>query len=123
MPAYETVVFDPAAPVARALVRGPTGERRVGVPLLLDSGADVTLLPRQLANDVGAPIQAANIPVFTYSGSELICDVVELSIEVFRYRFQGAFLVTEAEIGVLGRDILNLLVLTLDGPREFWTVS
>jgi len=41
----------------------------------------------------------------------------ELQVEFLRFRFRGRFLLGESEYGVVGRNILNLLVLTLDGPR------
>ena len=54
MPAYETEGFSPPAPVVRSLMRGPEGQVYQDVPLLLDSGVDVTVLPLHVANAVGA---------------------------------------------------------------------
>ena len=43
MPAYDGVHFDPAAPVARVILRCPqTASQVADVQVLLDSGADVT---------------------------------------------------------------------------------
>ena len=42
------------APVARVVVRHPEREQSVGdVPMLIDSGADATLLPRSAATSLG----------------------------------------------------------------------
>ena len=47
MPNYESTSFVPPAPVASVTVRNiETGRMIDSVPLLLDTGADVTLLPR-----------------------------------------------------------------------------
>jgi hypothetical protein len=47
MPAYDDDGFAPAAPVARVLLRHPeSGESIADVPMLIDSGADATLLPK-----------------------------------------------------------------------------
>jgi len=47
MPAYDAIRFTPAAPVALVVIRNPNNSDSVSdVPMLLDSGADVTLLPR-----------------------------------------------------------------------------
>ncbi len=50
--------------------------------------------------------------------------------EVFRVdliftnrRFRGRFLVTDSDVGVLGRDVLNHLRLLLDGPESRWEVA
>lgn len=47
MPFYDAVIFHPPAPVARVVLRDPSsGRSAADVPMLMDSGADVTLLPR-----------------------------------------------------------------------------
>jgi len=46
--------------------------------------------------------------------------VADVSVEVGPYLFRGPFVVAEADYGILGRNILNLLLLTLDGPRLLW---
>ena len=46
MPTYEKSLFDPPAPVAQVTVRAEaSGPSISDVPLLMDTGADVTLLP------------------------------------------------------------------------------
>jgi hypothetical protein len=35
--------------------------------------------------------------------------------------FRGRYLLIEAEHGILGRDILNHVILLLDGPRQQWS--
>ena len=45
MPSYDATDCDPPAPVAQVTLRNPhSGKMVVDVPLLLDTGADVTLL-------------------------------------------------------------------------------
>jgi hypothetical protein len=121
VPAYETGEFTPPAPVARARVCGPTGQTRSGVPLLIDTGADVSTIPRAVAEAVAAEVQASGILIRSFDGTETVCDLAELSVELLRYRFQGAFVIAEAEYGVVGRNVLNALLLTLDGPRQVWS--
>ena len=46
MPAYDTSRFNPPAPLAWvALENMESGDFVSGVPMLIDSGADVTLIP------------------------------------------------------------------------------
>ena len=54
MPAYEGEGFSPAAPVARVTCRNPeTGAACADIPMLLDTGADVSLLPRGMVERIG----------------------------------------------------------------------
>ena len=121
MPAYEAGDFAPPAPVARAVVRGPAGATRPDVPLLIDTGADISVIPQSVASAVNAEVRPSDIAIRFYDGSERTCDVAELTVEFLRYRFQGVFVVVDSDYGVLGRNILNLLVFTLDGPRRIWS--
>jgi hypothetical protein len=121
MPAYEAAEFDPPAPVARSLVAGPSGTCP-DVPLLIDSGADVSVIPQWAADEVGAELVHAGVILRFFDGSEESCDVAHLRVQFLRFTFEGAFVVTDGSHGILGRNILNRLALTLDGPRQLWTV-
>jgi len=47
MPSYESSGFTPPAPVDRVMLRNPdTGDSVEDIPMLLDTGADVTLIPQ-----------------------------------------------------------------------------
>lgn len=122
MPAYETVGFQPPAPVIGARVVGPAGAL-TGVPLLLDSGADVSVVPVAAASAVGALIGPPRTAIQFMAGQEILVDQAELAIEFMHYRFRGAFLVVQSDYGVIGRNVLNALVLALDGPRLEWSIA
>ncbi len=54
MPPYDDRLFLPPAPLARLIVRHPEREQSVDdVPMLIDSGADATLLPRSAVTSLG----------------------------------------------------------------------
>ena len=56
MPAYNREYFDPPAPVASVTLRYPaTGVSLPNVLMLMDSGADVTLLPQATVERLGGP--------------------------------------------------------------------
>src|SRR5690242_12704383 len=54
MPSYDAVSYDPPAPVAKVTLRHATSGTSVAdVFLLLDTGADITLLPRSAVERLG----------------------------------------------------------------------
>jgi hypothetical protein len=53
MPTYDADLFNPPAPVARVTLRDPSNGNTVGdVLMLIDSGADITLVPQACINDL-----------------------------------------------------------------------
>lgn len=116
MPAYEAGAWEPPAPIVRATVRGPSGAAAVDVPMLIDSGSDVSVVPQVVVEAVEAAVSPSQVPIEFYSGAGETWDEARLSVEFARYRFEGLFLVGEASYGILGRNVLNLLAVTLDGP-------
>jgi predicted aspartyl protease len=54
MPKYDAENFDPPAPVAHVTLRNPaTGASVSNVPMVIDTGADVTLVPRNSVDRLG----------------------------------------------------------------------
>lgn len=60
MPAYNAVLFAPPAPVTQVTLGNPqTGQTVADIPLLIDSGADVTLIPQLAVDRLGLRIDSA----------------------------------------------------------------
>ena len=123
MPAYDETWFDPPAPLARVILRNPHNAVTVSdVPMLLDSGADVTLIPMTVAVQIGLSVDAEeSYELIAFDGSISTASVVQLEMSFLHKTFRGRFLLIDQEWGVLGRDILNLLTLLLDGPNLSWS--
>ncbi len=122
MPAYDPVLFFPPAPLARVTLRNPqSGETLSDVALLIDSGADVTMVPEASVTVLGVRIESAE----TYelqSFDQHISKAHPANLEMvfLRRTFRGRFLVIDQEWGILGRDVLNHLSILLDGPALNW---
>ena len=56
-------------------------------------------------------------------GQEIVVDQAQMVLEFMRYRFRGSFLIGDSTHGVIGRNILDALALTLDGPRLEWSIA
>ena len=122
MPAYDAALFDPPAPLARVTLRNSdTGAIRSDVPMLLDSGADISLIPQTAADALGlAAIPERRYELVGFDGSTSLAPVVQLELVFSRRTFRGQFLLIDQEWGILGRNILNAIPLLLDGPRLTW---
>jgi hypothetical protein len=121
MPPYDDRLFVPPAPLARVVVRHPEREQSVeDVPMLIDSSADATLLPRSAATSLGLEGTGERYQLVGFDGTVSESEAVLASLAFPRRNFRGRYLLTEAEVGVIGRDILNHIRLLLDGPAFHW---
>jgi predicted aspartyl protease len=80
MPSYDASHFEPPAPVARVTLRNPhSGVLIPDVLLLVDTGADVTLLPRLAVEGLGVPLLAnQSYELMGFDGSKSFAPVVML---------------------------------------------
>lgn len=122
MPNYDTSQFDPPAPVAHVTLRNPqSGATASDTLLLLDTGADVTLLPRTTVEQLGVPLLAdQRYELMGFDGSKSFAPVVTLDMIFLKRVFRGRYLLIEEACGILGRGILNHVALLLDGPHQQW---
>jgi Retroviral aspartyl protease len=123
MSAYDAALFDPPAPLARVALRNPENLAVLSdVPMLLDSGADVTLIPQASVNRLGIAVDLGkSYELVGFDGSTSFAPVVQLQLVFLNRTFKGQFLLVRQEWGVMGRDILNHLSLLLDGPNLKWS--
>jgi predicted aspartyl protease len=86
MPSYDALDFDPPAPVARVVLRHPqSGVTVSDVALLLDTGADVTLLPRTAVERLGVPpLPDQRYELMSFDGSKSFAPVVMLDLLFLR---------------------------------------
>ncbi len=122
MPTYDDHFFNPPAPLARVTLRN-SGDRKTvsDVPMLIDSGADVTLIPHQSVTLLGVLIEPdTGYEVMGFDGRKSIAQVVNLDLVFLRRAFRGRFLISSQEWGIIGRDVLNHVSVLLDGPRLLW---
>ena len=91
MPTYDSIQFDPPAPLAQVALRNPDGGATLSdVPMLLDTGADVTLIPQATADTLGDIIvPGSQYELIGFDGSASIAPVVRLELLFYGLVFRG----------------------------------
>ena len=97
MPAYDAAQFDPPAPLAQVTLRNPDSMViQSNVLMLLDSGADVTLIPRTAVDLLGVAIVSDRRYELTgFDGSVSLAPVVRLELLFCGRTFRGQFLLID----------------------------
>ena len=122
MPSYDAVRYDPIAPIAQVTLRAANGATVPDVLLLLDTGADTTLLPRGAVARLGInPDPALQYELIGFDGNRTTTQAVDLDMIFLQKAFRGRYLLIDDDRGILGRDVLASLTLLLNGPAQEWS--
>jgi hypothetical protein len=121
MPSYDAQEFRPPAPVATVVLRTQDGKKSISdVVMLIDSGADVSMIPESSALLLGLQGRGQDYEVMSFDGTKSVAKSVQCQLIFLQRAFRGDYLVVDGTTGILGRDVLNHLSLVLDGPHQNW---
>jgi len=122
MPAYDANRFDPPAPTARVSLRNPESRGTISdIPMLIDTGADMTFIPRAAAVTLSLQqLPGDGYKLKAFDGSSSVARPVRADMLFLGKTLRGRYLIRDSEVGILGRDILNHFVVLLDGPGLNW---
>ncbi len=122
MPPYDANLFDPPAPLSSVTLRNPgTNLMSSDVPMLLDTGADVTLIPSAALDQLKiGSVKNKSYQLIGFDGSTSFAPMVQLELIFCRRIFRGQYLLIDQAWGILGRNVLNAVALILDGPNHTW---
>lgn len=117
MPVYNKSL-DPLAPFASISIYHPDKPNAVrSMRAKLDTGADISLLPTATVHDLSLRI-VSRILAEAYDGNQTLLNSYEAALQV-----EGADLgrvemvaLAQEDYALLGRDVLNRFVISLDGP-------
>jgi predicted aspartyl protease len=116
--------YIPAIPIIRLEVRSPQREKGVLIRAIVDSGADATIIPVAILNQIGTQKSdrawlrgtvRERILVFQYE--------VWLQIGNHRPTYLQVVGDTQGTETILGRDILNQFIVTLNGLASVVEIS
>ena len=110
--------YEPSMPIATVTLRAPSSGEVIGPEMaLVDSGADGTLIPINLLEQIGAVSIATGRLTWLWEESRPVnLYIVQMEIGpcvLPKVRVAGVPAGTDL---ILGRNVLNQMVLTLNGP-------
>ena len=88
--------------------------------MLIDSGADVTLLPKAVVDSLRLERSDTKYQLLAFDGELCISEAVRGEFLFLGRVFKGQFLIVDQAVGIVGRDVLNHVSLLLDGPNLQW---
>lgn len=102
-------------------------QRRLEVDGFLDTGSDCTVISLELMSELGLEISRANRTIYGIGGGKLpgVSAYVTLSIDAHDLLSIKAYGGPSGLVGrglVIGRDVLNLLYIELDGPNQIFRI-
>lgn len=122
MTVYNSTEFDPPAPIAHVTLRNEvTGIEWSDVPMQLDTGADITLVPQEAVNRLNLTVVPNTYyELAGFDGHTTLAPMVRLELVFCQRIFRGQFLLIDQGRGILGRNVLNAVPLLFDGPGLQW---
>ena len=115
--------YEPSAPVLTMVVSWDQDieERLVA---LIDSGADATMIPVHVLRNVGARY-IGEMRMRGVLGVSQIVDIFVVNVRVGAFTINGveAIAVLEGSEAIVGRDVLNNLIVTLNGLANTAEIS
>jgi hypothetical protein len=111
--------FEPPAPFVHVALRHPeTAEELANVPAQLDCAADRSVVPLRLVEELGL-VPMGEVCVAGLGGAPTFLPAFVVLIEIRQLYAVSAKIVAipDEPYILLGRDVLNLYRLLLDGPQ------
>ncbi len=109
--------YDPAMPVVEVVLDGYAGLDSKAVTAIIDSGADGTMLPIDVLEALGALYQDT-VQMRGVLGESERVDRYTVGLKLGAITLHGinSVAIPAGTESVIGRDVLNQLLLTLNGP-------
>ena len=112
-------------PYIKARITRGDGSNSVELPALLDTGSDITLVPRHTIEGLGLQLVTDDLELHDATGRT----ISDAGMYHARIEFGGlpvhdlGVAPTDSAIIYIGRDVLDDYIATFDGPRQSATVD
>ena len=117
--------YDPAAPVMEITIRGvDSGANQTTLTALVDSGADGTMIPLDILQTVWATFVERRT-MRGVTGERVRVNLYAIIVSVGAHSIYGirAVAIPSGSEAIIGRDVLNQLIVTLNGLAHSIEVS
>ncbi len=111
----------PPCPVLPLRLAAPQGGAGIAVVALVDTGADLTLIPENLARTLDLPV-VSRVRIEGILGAAESVEVLAASVELAGRSFLTEVVGFGRE-SIVGRSLINRLVLRLHGPKGVLSVD
>jgi predicted aspartyl protease len=122
---YDIDYNGPALPVVEAILQNPVTEEGVTIErVLVDSGADGTIVPLRFLKEIHAR-RVDTVNMRPLRGPVYRVDVYEVELRIGSFRVPKAQVVADPqnEGMILGRNVLNQFIVTLNGLASVVEIS
>ena len=122
MARYDSAGFCPPAPLASVILRNPeNGLEETDVPMLLDTGSDVTLVPQIYAKRLNLSV-SREFELMGFDNNKSLNQTAQLHLIFEGKTFRGEYFLIEQDYGIIGRNILNFLNIQFNGKNQVWKI-
>jgi len=112
-------IYTPPAPILELGVSKTAGTSELLISALVDSGADATMLPLSILQQIGARfVETRQMRGVTGVAQKVDCYRVTVRIGSQVIPGIRAIATTSSQEAIIGRDVLNQLVVTLNGLAQ-----
>ncbi len=110
------LAYIPAMPTVQIQIGRPDSVASFSLSALVDSGADATMIPVSFLEEIAAK-KRRRVSIRGISGRRAGANLYTVSLQFAHYKRQRIDVVGNADTDevIIGRDVLNHLVVTLDG--------
>jgi hypothetical protein len=117
------VSFQPPAPTLYIEAISPSTSVRRSILAKLDTGADETIIPEDLAADFNLIVRGQSLTsAFDGSIQRYLSYTIDLVVAGHHF-IDLEVTAAPTNYVLLGRDVLNELVITLNGPQHMFTIN
>jgi predicted aspartyl protease len=121
---YNSELFDPPAPIAYVTLRNSEKSIEItNVPMLIDTGADATLLPHIFVEKIGVEFSSEEFfELQGFDGNKSQSSLVRLQMIFEGKSFRVEFLTINQNYSIIGRNVLNSITILFDGQSLQWKI-